>query len=162
MVFKAKNEDYGPSWKILRMSSLTDQILIKASRIRSIEEKGSQEVSDPIDEDYMGLINYSIIALMQMTLLSEDRPNYSWEHISDRYHAITNQIRTLLEKKNSDYGEIWREMQISSYTDMILMKVERLKQIHQHNNQVKISEGMDSIYQDIVNYSIFALIKWSE
>ena len=159
-IFLKKNEDYGPSWRVMRLSSITDQILIKAARIRSIEEKGSQEVDDPIDEDYMGIINYAIIGIIQNRLFGgDDHFSYALQQIHEAYRDVVKEIRNLLKAKNSDYGEIWKKMRVSSYTDLILMKLERLQQIHNHRNEVRYSEGLESHYMDIVNYSIFALIK---
>ncbi|HKK87761.1 MAG TPA: DUF1599 domain-containing protein [Saprospiraceae bacterium] len=158
-IFQKKNQDYGSSWRIMRLSSITDQILIKAARIRSIEEKGSQEVADPIEEDYMGIINYAIIGIIQKRFGGDEQFSYSEEEVWKAYKDVVKEIRALLEAKNSDYGEIWKKMRVSSYTDLILMKLERLQQIHDHKNEVRYSEGLESHYMDIVNYSIFALIK---
>jgi hypothetical protein len=158
-IFQKKNQDYGPSWKIMRLSSITDQILIKAARIRSIEEKGSQEVNDPIEEDYMGIINYAIIGIIQNRFGGNEQFSYSELDVLQAYQKVASEIRSLLKAKNSDYGEIWKKMRVSSYTDLILMKLERLQNIHDHNNEVRFSEGVEAHYMDIVNYSIFALIK---
>lgn len=158
-IFRKKSQDYGASWHILRLSSITDQILIKAARIRSIEEKGSQEVDDPVEEDYIGMINYAIIGIIQKKYGSDEQFSYEWHKVDAAYREVVGEIRQLLEAKNSDYGEIWKKMRVSSYTDLILMKLERLRQIHDNRNEVRYSEGVLSHYMDIVNYSIFALIK---
>jgi hypothetical protein len=161
-LFKKKNQDYGPSWRVLRLSSIIDQILIKAARIRSIEEKGSQEIQDPVEEDYIGIVNYSIIGIIQNNLANQSNRDYSTQNLLAQYNAIAQSIRELLSKKNSDYGEIWREMRISSYTDLILMKLERLNQIVDNEGMVIVSEGTNAHLMDIVNYAIFALIRLNE
>ncbi len=160
-LFSKKNEDYGASWTILRPASLTDQIYIKAARIRSIEEKATQLVDDDITDDYIGLINYCVMALIQL-----DRSDY--EEISDSSEVIElyrNQkeiVRDLMIKKNHDYGEAWRSMRISSMTDMILMKLLRIKSIEGNDGRVQVSEQIDAGFSDIINYAIFAMILIAE
>lgn len=160
-LFRKKNQDYGTSWRILRLSSLTDQIYIKAKRIRSIQEKGTQKIADNIEGEFIGMINYSIMALIQIDLenQSEDELNLSAQYIDELYTMRANQNWELLANKNHDYGEAWREMRISSMTDLILMKLLRIKQIEDNEGQTLVSEGVESGYQDIINYAVFCLIK---
>jgi len=160
-IFEKKTRDYGTSWRILRLPSLTDQIFIKASRIRSIQEKGYQKIPDSIKEEFIGLINYAIVSLIQLKLNEADHDislDVSAKAI-EHYEEEVDLIKKLLFAKNHDYGEAWRNMRISSMTDLILMKLYRIKQIEDNQGQTLISEGVDAGYQDIVNYSIFCLIK---
>ncbi len=159
-LFKKKNQDYGTSWRILRLSSLTDQIYIKAKRLRSIEEKKTQKVSDNIKDEYIGLVNYCIIALIQLEISgSEDIATAQALEAYQKHMKITHQ---LMLDKNHDYGEAWRDMRVSSLTDLILMKIHRIKQIEDNQGVTIVSEGLDANYKDIINYSIFALIKIAE
>ena len=161
-LFEKKTRDYGTAWRILRPSSLTDQLFIKAKRIRSIEEKGRQKVNDSIESDYIGLINYSLMAIAQLDL-SEDAPlELPMEDALRLFDEKVAAVRTLLEVKNHDYGEAWRDMRVSSMTDLILMKLLRIKQIEENEGKTIASEGLEANYQDIVNYAIFALIKLQE
>ena len=161
-IFLAKTADYGTAWRILRLPSLTDQLFIKASRIRSIEEKGVQKVGDSVENEFIGLVNYSIIALIQLTLSDNDPMELPAEDLRKRYDEEVRITRDLMADKNHDYGEIWRDMRISSLTDIILMKLLRIKQIEDNQGQTLISEGLDANYRDIVNYAVFALIKMSK
>lgn len=159
-IFEKKTKDYGTSWRILRLPSLTDQIYIKAARIRSIQEKGVQKVSDSVKEDFIGLINYAIVALIQLNLNECDNvPLEVSDGAVGYYEDEVENIKKLLFAKNHDYGEAWRQMRISSMTDLILMKIYRIKQIEDNLGQTLISEGVGAGYQDIVNYSVFCLIK---
>lgn len=152
--------DYGVSWRVLRPSSLTDQLLIKARRIRSIQVSGSQKVEDGIDQDFMGLVNYGIMAIMQIRLPATiDGSHEDPAIVLGSYDRVSEEIRVLMERKNHDYGEVWREMRISSMTDLILMKLLRIKQIEDKDGITLVSEGLEANYSDIVNYAIFALIK---
>ena len=153
-----KTKDYGTAWRILRPSSITDQLYIKAKRIRSIEEKGTQEVADSIKDDYLGLINYSIIAMIQLALPDSAGYELDADQVTELFEEQVRITRQLLQAKNSDYGEAWREMRISSMTDLILMKLLRIKQIEDNKGKTLISEGLDANYRDIFNYAIFALI----
>jgi len=153
--------DYGTSWRVLRPGSITDQIFIKAKRIKTIEEKREQKVGDSIEEEFMGIINYSLIALIQIRI-SETTSQLTDEKAKEYYDENAKETRQLMIDKNHDYGEAWRDMRPTSFTDMILMKLLRLKQIESNNGQTLISEGSDSHYRDIINYSIFALIKLKE
>ncbi|MCF8236724.1 MAG: DUF1599 domain-containing protein [Saprospiraceae bacterium] len=158
-LFLAKMSDYGHSWRILRPTSLTDQLLIKARRIRSIEIAGIQKVEDSVDQDFIGLVNYGIMAIIQLRHpTSGDGGPESDGDIIRWYDQIQREIEDLMVRKNHDYGEVWREMRISSMTDLILMKLLRIKQIEDQEGRTIVSEGLDANYADIVNYSIFALI----
>lgn len=161
-IFLKKTKDYGTAWRILRLSSLTDQIFIKASRIRSIEEKQTQQVDDPLDSEYVGIINYCIMALIQLGHPADENYDMNPQLAKDLYETYIAQTRALFNRKNHDYDEIWREMRISSYTDLILMKLLRIKQIEDNAGSTIISEGIDANYMDIINYAVFALIKLSE
>ena len=161
-IFLAKTADYGTAWRILRLSSLTDQLYIKAARIRSIEEKGAQKVGDSIENEFIGLVNYSLISLIQLSLTEKDPIELPLDEARRRYEAEAAITRDLMADKNHDYGEIWRDMRISSLTDIILMKLLRIKQIEDNLGKTLISEGLDANYRDIVNYAVFALIKISE
>lgn len=161
-IFLRKNRDYGTAWRILRLSSLTDQIFIKASRIRNIEEQGVRKVDEGVEGEYAGIINYCIMALIQEQLVHDDRQDLPLEELSRRYDGCVAITRQLFQDKNHDYGEIWRNMRISSYTDLILMKIYRIKQIEDHQGLVVASEGVDANYMDIINYCVFALIRLEE
>ncbi len=161
-VFINKTHDYGTSWRILRLSSLTDQLYIKAWRIRSIEEKGVQQVSDSVSDEYLGLVNYSIIALIQESLPEDTPLELPLETVTALYDKQLAETRRLLQQKNHDYGEVWREMRVSSMTDLILSKLLRIRQIEDKLGETIASEGVDANYRDIINYAIFALIKLSE
>ena len=160
-LFVHKNKDYGPSWTILRPASLTDQIYIKAARIRSIEEKQTQQVPDDIKDDYIGLINYCIMALIQ--LRRDDFVELvDAQEVIDMYDRERDHVRALMIAKNHDYGEAWRSMRISSMTDLILMKLLRIRSIEDNAGQVQVSENVDAGFCDIINYAIFALILLAE
>lgn len=161
-LFAAKARDYGTAWRVLRPASLTDQLFIKARRIRSIEEKGEQKVADSIEGDYIGLINYSIMSLIQLELPSDAPLELPQEEALSLYDRHAGHTRELLAAKNHDYGEAWRDMRISSMTDLILMKLLRIKQIEDNQGLAFVSEGLPANYQDIINYAIFALIKLKE
>ena len=162
-IFIKKTKDYGTAWRILRTSSLTDQLYIKACRIRSIEEKKEQKVSDTVDLEYIALVNYSLMALIQLELRDKDEtlelPTKKAEKLYDKQIKIAKE---LMRNKNHDYGEAWREMRMSSLTDLILQKLLRIKQIENNKGKTLISEGLEANYQDIINYAIFALIKIDE
>lgn len=157
-----KMKDYGPAWRILRLPSLTDQIYIKAQRIRSIEQKGTQLVEDDLRGEFIGILNYSIMALIQLELGVSDKIDLGAEEATQLFDKYTGQTKELMERKNHDYGEAWREMRISSITDLILQKVLRIKQIEDNSGKTIVSEGLDANYMDMVNYAAFVLIKMSE
>jgi hypothetical protein len=161
-IFTAKMKDYGSAWRILRLSSITDQMFIKARRIRSIEEKGVQKIEEGIGSEYKGILNYAVIALIQYELGVSDKPDLGNKEAGELFDKHIQNARQLMEDKNHDYGEAWRKMRVSSITDLILMKLLRVKQIEDNNGNTLISEGIDANYYDIINYSVFALIKLSE
>lgn len=160
-LFMKKAKDYGLSWRILRLPSITDLILIKGERIRSIQEKKVNLVGDSIESDFVGIINYCIIALMQYTLevKRDKREIDQLDILSQFYDQVSSEAKNLMNKKNHDYGEAWRKMRISSITDLILMKVFRLKQIEDQKGKVLVSEGIEANYFDMLNYAVFSLIK---
>ena len=158
-IFLKKMNDYGTAWRNLRPKSLTDQIFIKAQRIKSIEEKGIQKISDAINGEYIGIINYCVIALIQIELYDDARIDIPYNEVEGLYNKYIKQTKQLMEDKNHDYGEAWRDMRMSSITDLILMKVFRVKQIEENEGKTSISEGVDANYMDMINYSVFALIK---
>lgn len=161
-LFEEKLSDYGASWRILRLSSLTDQIFIKANRIRSIQESGVKLVDEGVFDEFIGMINYGIIALIQIELSEEPLDNVlKKERALELYDKYVSQTKSLMERKNHDYSEAWRQMRVSSITDLILMKILRLKQIEDNNGKTIVSEGVDANYSDIINYSVFACIKLS-
>lgn len=158
-VFEKKTRDYGTAWRILRLTSITDQIFIKAQRIRSIQEKGRQKVEDGIGSEFLGIINYCVIALIQIRFEDNDELHLDYEVLEPLYDQAVDETLALLENKNHDYGEAWRDMRVSSITDIILMKLLRVKQIEDNAGKTLISEGVKANYQDIINYAVFALIK---
>lgn len=161
-LFEKKGKDYGTAWRILRLPSLTDQIFIKAQRLRSIEQKGTQKVDDPLEGEFIGILNYSIMALIQLERGIAEQPDMNWQEASNAYLAKANEAKELMLRKNHDYGEAWRDMRISSLTDLIIQKLLRVKQIEDNDGKTLISEGIDANYHDMINYSIFALIHLSE
>lgn len=161
-LFAKKLHDYRPAWRILRPESLTDQIFIKAKRIRELQMLGGENASavgEGIVPEFTGIINYGIIGLIQLELGPTFTLDITEEQALELYDANTRKIRTLLMAKNHDYGEAWRDMRVSSYVDLILMKILRTKQIEDLGGQTLVSEGIDANYMDMVNYSVFALIK---
>ena len=161
-LFINKMKDYGPSWRILRPRSVTDQIFIKAKRIRTLELNGESKVGEGIWPEFVGIINYGVIGLIQLQLGYSDTVDISAEHALELYDKLINDTKTLMIAKNTDYGEAWRDMRISSYTDLILTKIQRTKEIENHDGATLVSEGIDANYQDMINYSVFALIKHNE
>ena len=161
-LFSNKLHDYGTAWRILRMPSLTDQIFIKAQRIRSIQQKGKQLVADNIQDEFIGILNYSLMALIQLELGVAEQPDLLPSQAEAAFANQAKKAKDLMERKNHDYGEAWREMRISSLTDMILQKLLRIKQIEDNQGVTKVSEGLEANYLDMVNYAAFALIKLHE
>jgi len=161
-LFLKKTADYGTAWRILRPSSITDQINIKALRIRSIEEKGTQKVADSIESEFVGLVNYSILALIQLELPADAPLQLDTEQVARLYDEQVDANLQLLDAKNHDYGEAWRLMRVSSMTDLILQKILRIKQIEDNAGQTIVSEGLEANYRDILNYAVFALIRLQE
>lgn len=160
-IFLAKMRDYGTAWRILRSTSLTDQIFIKAKRIRTLEQKQQKMVNEGVDSEYIGIINYSIMALVQLELGTSTKALEEKE-AQRLYELYFEQAKQLMLKKNHDYGEAWQEMRVSSITDLILMKILRIKQIENNSGKTIISEGLDANYLDMINYAAFALFKIQE
>ncbi len=158
-VFLKKTLDYGTAWRILRLPSITDQIFIKARRIRSIQEHGTQKVADDIAGEFVGIINYCIIALIQSELPPGAPMEIPYPQVEELYATQVQKTLELQQNKNHDYGEAWRDMRISSMTDIILMKLYRTKQIEDNQGITLISEGVEANYRDMVNYAVFCLIK---
>jgi hypothetical protein len=154
-----KTRDYGTAWRILRLHSITDQIFIKAQRIRTLEEKKVSKVDEDITSEYIGIVNYCLIAMMQLEAEADTPTELSVEAVSKQFDEKANETRDLMFAKNHDYGEAWRDMRISSMTDLILMKILRVKQIEDNQGTTLASEGVKANYQDMLNYSVFALIK---
>ena len=166
-LFLKKNQDYGTAWRILRLSSITDQIFIKAQRIRTLQEKGVSKVGEGIEPEFVGIINYCVMALIQMelkhdTIAESPRMDIPTTELEQLYDARINAVMTLLFAKNHDYGEAWRDMRVSSMTDIILMKLLRTKQIEDNAGATLVSEGADANYMDMINYAVFCLIKMNE
>lgn len=157
-IFFKKMTDYGTAWRILRTSSLTDQIFIKANRIRTIQELETAKVDEGIEPEFIGIINYCIMALIQLELKDSDKLELDVEYTKSLYDKYANAAHDLMLDKNHDYGEAWRDMRVSSLTDLILMKLLRIKQIEDNKGKTLISEGIDANYYDIINYAIFAMI----
>lgn len=158
-LFLKKTKDYGTAWRILRPSSITDQIFIKAQRIRTLEEKKVSLVGENITSEYIGIVNYCVIAMMQLELSEADPNEMPYERVETSFEEKVKETKDLMFAKNHDYGEAWRDMRISSLTDLILMKIFRVKQIEDNEGQTLASEGVKANYQDMLNYSVFALIK---
>jgi hypothetical protein len=161
-IFFKKTTDYGTAWRILRSKSLTDQIFIKAQRIRTIEETGENKVGEDIEGEFIGIVNYCYMALVQLELPESEGMELAPEKAMELYNAKSQLAWELMIKKNSDYGEAWRDMRVSSLTDLILMKILRTRQIEDNQGKTLISEGIDANYLDMANYALFALIRLSE
>lgn len=161
-VFLDKMKDYGSSWRILRTPSLTDQVYIKANRIRSITEKGTSKVNEGIKPEFIGIVNYSVMALIQLELGPAEETSMDIKKVLTFYEKHINSAKELMLDKNHDYGEAWRNMRVSSLNDIILMKLLRIKQIEDNEGKTFVSEGVDANYHDIINYAVFALIKLAE
>ncbi|MCX6187439.1 MAG: DUF1599 domain-containing protein [Bacteroidetes bacterium] len=161
-VFIKKHKDYGTSWRIMRVSSILDQIFIKATRIRTIEENGMMKVDEGIEPEYMGIINYCVMGLIQIELKAETEIELSEEKVSSLYDKYIVECKALMQEKNHDYGEVWRNMQVSTFTDMLLMRIHRMRQILENDGKTIMSEGIDSNLMDMINYSVFALIRLKE
>ncbi len=157
-LYGKKMSDYGSAWRILRLPSLTDQIFIKAQRIRSLQEKGVSKVGEGIDSEFVGIINYCVMALIQLELGVVDQPDLDKEKAVELYDKHIKITKDLMLAKNHDYGEAWRDLRVSSLTDLILQKLLRVKQIEDNRGKTLVSEGVDANYQDMINYSVFALI----
>lgn len=158
-IFEKKMHDYSTAWRILRSGSVTDQILIKARRIRSLQIKGVSKIDEDIKPEFIGIVNYSAMAMIQLQLGATDDPEMPHDKALDLFIKQLRSSQALMQNKNHDYDEAWRSMRVSSITDLILMKLHRIKQIEDNKGATLISEGVDANYMDIINYAIFALIK---
>ena len=159
LLFLKKTKDYGTAWRILRPASITDQIFIKAQRIRTLEEKKISMVGEDIASEYIGIVNYCVIAMAQLDMGSDDSNDLELERVEAIFDNKVRETKELMSAKNHDYGEAWRDMRISSLTDLILMKILRVKQIEDNKGQTVASEGVAANYQDMLNYAVFALIR---
>jgi len=157
-LFVNKMKDYGSAWRILRLPSLTDQIFIKAQRIRQLQENDVRKVDEDEIPEFVGIINYSIMALIQLEKGVVENPDLNVSEATELYDKHINETRALMEDKNHDYGEAWRDMRVNSLTDLILQKLLRVKQIEDNKGETLVSEGIDANYQDMINYAVFALI----
>ena len=157
-LYSKKMTDYGSAWRILRLPSLTDQIFIKAQRIRSLQENEIRKVDEDEASEFIGIINYSIMALIQLDKGVADQPDLNPEEAINLFDEKVQLTKELMENKNHDYGEAWRDMRVSSLTDLILQKILRVKQIEDNKGKTLVSEGIDANYQDMINYAVFALI----
>ena len=161
-IFKKKMSDYGSAWRILRLPSLTDQIFIKAQRIRGLQQNDVRKVDEGEQSEFIGIINYCIMALIQLEKGVVEQPDMQLEDALELYDKHVNITKTLMENKNHDYGEAWRDMRVSSLTDLILQKLLRVKQIEDNQGKTLVSEGIDANYQDMVNYAVFSMIHLNE
>lgn len=161
-LFEKKLSDYGPAWRILRLPSLTDQIFIKANRIRSIQNNAVQKIDESEEGEFIAIVNYSAIALVQIAIGVADKVDMEAEEALQLYKNALQEAKNLMEDKNHDYGEAWRDMRITSITDMILQKILRVKQIEDNEGVTKVSEGIDANYIDMLNYAVFVLIMMEE
>jgi hypothetical protein len=157
-IFLKKAKDYGTAWRVLRTISIVDQLFIKAQRIRTIQEKKQQKVADDISAEFKGIVNYAVIGMIQLELPADAPEELPIEEVRSLYDRYVKQAKTLMQDKNHDYGEAWRSMSQESFTDLILMKLQRIRQILANEGKTLISEGIDANYLDIINYAVFALI----
>lgn len=158
-IFVKKMKDYGTSWRHLRPSAITDQIYIKAKRLKTIDTIKEQKIQDKPEDEWIGIINYCIIALIQLELINDERIDISGEEIISLYDKKASEVKNLMLKKNHDYGDAWKDMRVSSFIDLVLVKLHRIKQIEDNQGKTLVSEGVEANYMDIINYSVFALIK---
>ncbi len=161
-IFSKKMKDYGTAWRVLRPSSITDQLYIKAKRISTIEDAGESKVDEGVVSEYIAIVNYCVMGLVQLELGPSDSDELTDTEVLNYYSNHLEIARSLMINKNTDYGEAWREMRVSSITDLILMKIHRTKQIEDNKGETIISEGIDANYHDMINYAIFAMILLSE
>ena len=161
-LFINKMKDYGCAWRILRLPSLTDQIFIKAQRIRSLQENEVRKVAEDEKPEFIGIVNYSVMALIQLELGIATQPDLDPDRAIELYDQKITETRELMENKNHDYGEAWRDMRVSSLTDLIIQKLLRVKQIEDNKGKTLVSEGIDANYQDMINYAVFAMILMEE
>ena len=161
-LFVDKMKDYGPAWRILRTPSITDQVFIKANRIRTLQTTAEHLVDEGIEPEFIGIINYAAMGVIQLQLGVVDKPDLSSEEATQLYDKVLDEAYELMTRKNHDYDEAWRSMRVSSITDLILMKLLRVKSIEDNNGKTIVSEGLDANYYDIINYAVFAMILLSE
>ncbi len=161
-LFVKKMQDYGCAWRILRLPSLTDQIYIKAQRIRQLQDLETQKIDEDETSEFIGIINYAIMALIQLELGVAEQPDLSTQEAESLYVKHITETKNLMRDKNHDYGEAWRDMRVSSLTDLIIQKLLRVKQIEDNKGKTLVSEGIDANYQDMINYAVFALILMDE
>jgi len=161
-IFIKKTKDYGTAWRVLRSISIVDQIYIKAFRIRTIQEVGEQKIGDDIPGEFIGIINYSIIGLIQLELTEDDPEELSVGDVKALYDNYAEKAKALMQSKNHDYGEAWRQMSQQSFVDLVLMKLQRMRQIVSNKGKTIISEGLDANYYDMINYAVFAMILMEE
>ena len=161
-IFLKKTTDYGTAWRVLRTISVVDQIYIKAYRVRTIQEVGEQKIGDDIPGEFIGIINYAVIGLIQLQLTEDDEEELSTEAVKVLYDKYIAEAKALMQQKNHDYGEAWRQMSDESFVDLSLMKLQRMRQILANKGRTIISEGLDANYYDIINYAVFALILLDE
>lgn len=161
-LFINKMKDYGSAWRILRLPSLTDQIFIKAQRIRSLQQNEVRKVNEDESSEFIGIINYSVMALIQLEKGVVEQPDLNLEEVTVLYDEKITETKNLMLNKNHDYGEAWRDMRVSSLTDLIIQKLLRVKQIEDNQGKTLVSEGIDANYQDMINYAVFALIHLKE
>lgn len=161
-IFSKKTQDYGTAWRILRPSSLTDQLFIKAQRIRTIQETGENKVGESVDDEFVAIVNYCIMAIIQLRETDLEELELDKTHAVELYDKYATTAFELMQKKNHDYGEAWRDMRVSSLTDLILQKIFRVKQIEDNKGATIISEGIDANYYDMLNYAVFSLIHLNE
>lgn len=161
-IFAAKLGDYGPSWRIMRPEAITDQLFIKAKRIRQLQESGTSAVGEGILPEFIAIVNYGIVGIIQLRLGYADHKDMSADQAMELYDEIATEAMNLMIKKNTDYNEAWRGMRVLSYVDLILAKIERTKEIEDHKGVTKVSEGIDANYFDMINYSVFGIIKLTE
>ena len=161
-IFAAKLRDYGPSWRIMRPAAVTDQLFIKAKRIRSLQVKGVSAVGEGILPEFIAIVNYAVIGIIQLQKGYSDHKDISADEALALYDKIAGEARDLMIAKNHDYDEAWRGMRVLSYDDLILMKIERVKEIEDHEGQTFVSEGIDANYMDMINYAVFGIIKLTD
>ena len=161
-LFEKKTRDYGTSWRVLRLPSLTDQIFIKANRIRSVEESGENRVGEDVESEFVAMVNYAVMALMQQDLPPDDGQDLPTDKALELYDKHLHRAARLMLDKNHDYGEAWRLMRVGSMVDLILMKLRRIKQIEDNQGHTLVSEGVEGGYMDIINYALFCLIRLHE
>lgn len=161
-IFVAKLNDYGASWRIMRPEAITDQLFIKAKRIRTLQTVAARAVDEGILPEFIGIVNYGIIGVIQLRMGYADTKDISIDRAIELYDEVAQEAKSLMERKNHDYGEAWRDMRVLSYVDLILAKIQRTKEIEDHDGKTGVSEGIDANYFDMVNYAVFGIIKMTD